>query len=387
MHRKNLKIWASAATLCAVAGVSGAAIGLSGLMSAPAGTAEQIAAADTAPRSDAPYDLTCEGLERPVAVNTLLPRLSWKLPVDWKSQSAYELLIGTDSLALLNGGTTDLWSTGKVESQQSVNVEYAGDPLLPGIQAYWRVRLWNQDGDPSAWSDVSRFGVGYIDGNEMPGEFIGMGKGASGREPAKYIVIPNRVYTDMANYRYNTEQYLEGIDFPTEYFGYSTVDKIHWDSDDIDRVEVHLNVRTAADATVGKSYRMEILTGDEGDSYAQYASSLGYCTGTDKNLFDNGTFDSNDAGRYTPAGACQPGDEDKYGDQVRDLGPSIHKRFEGAFAPITITAGEGGTEEVEADVPEGKAEYFNLKGIRVQNPRHGIYIRRTGSKTEKVVIR
>lgn len=388
MHRKNLKIWASAATLCAVAGVSGAAIGLSGIMEAPA------AATGSA---DAPYDLKCESLVRPIAVNTLSPRLSWKLPADWKSQSAYELQVGTDSLALAQGGATDLWATGKVESDKSVNVEYAGDALVAGIQAYWRVRLWNQDGTPSSWSEVSRFGVGYIDGNDMPGEFIAMGKGASGKEPMKYIMIPNRVYTGMANHRYNTEKYLQGIDYPVEYFGYSTVERIYWDSDNIDRVEIHLNVKTAADAEVGKDYRLEILSGDEGNHYIHYAQAmppfypyptLDYSTNSDNRLFENGTFDSDDAGRYTPAGPYRPGDEDKFkADEIKTLGNSIHNRFSGSFSPITITAGSGGIDKVADDNDKTSVEYFDLKGIRVENPRHGIYVRRTGNKIEKVVIR
>ena len=37
----------------------------------------------------------------------------------------------------------------------------------------------------------------------------------------------------------------------------------------------------------------------------------------------------------------------------------------------------------QADAP---AEYYNLQGIRVANPAHGIYIERRGSKATKVLI-
>lgn len=382
LKRKN-KLWASAAALCAVAGASAAAIIMGG---APHGVPGD---------GNCAYDLKCEGLERPIAVATLAPRLSWKLPDGWKSQSAYELQVGTDSIAVANGGESDLWGTGRVESQQSVGVEYAGDALTPGIQAYWRVRVWNEAGEPSAWSKVGRFGVGYIDGNEMPGEYIGMSSGSSGNQPQKYLMIPNRVYTGIANHRYNREEYLDGIDYPVEYLGYSTVDKIHWDSDEIDRVEIHLNVKTSPDAIAGKDYRLEILSGDEENSYYQYVgnpviysdATFNYSVNSDSRLFENGTFDSNDAGRYTPAGPYKEGDDEIYAaDRIKDLGPSIRQRFGGKFSPIRITPAQGSTDEIPAD-GNAKAEYFNLKGIRVESPRNGIYIRRTGNKIEKVVIR
>ena len=36
---------------------------------------------------------------------------------------------------------------------------------------------------------------------------------------------------------------------------------------------------------------------------------------------------------------------------------------------------------------DGDAEYFNLIGVRVENPSNGLYIKRQGGKTEKVIIR
>ena len=39
------------------------------------------------------------------------------------------------------------------------------------------------------------------------------------------------------------------------------------------------------------------------------------------------------------------------------------------------------------DKDNADTEYYNLQGIRIANPVSGIYIRRTGSRTEKVIIR
>lgn len=45
-----------------------------------------------------------------------------------------------------------------------------------------------------------------------------------------------------------------------------------------------------------------------------------------------------------------------------------------------------GVEDVMAEDADAPAEWFNLQGIRVANPENGIYIRRQGSKVEKVVL-
>lgn len=45
-----------------------------------------------------------------------------------------------------------------------------------------------------------------------------------------------------------------------------------------------------------------------------------------------------------------------------------------------------GVEDVMAEDADAPVEWFNLHGIRVANPENGIYIRRQGSKVEKVVL-
>lgn len=56
---------------------------------------------------------------------------------------------------------------------------------------------------------------------------------------------------------------------------------------------------------------------------------------------------------------------------------------------ITVTIGakdqETGVEVIEAE--EGDAEYFNLQGVRVQNPERGIYIKIANGKASKVLVK
>ena len=44
-----------------------------------------------------------------------------------------------------------------------------------------------------------------------------------------------------------------------------------------------------------------------------------------------------------------------------------------------------GIEETIADYAEGE-QYYNLQGVRVVNPEHGLYIKRQGGKTSKVIL-
>lgn len=46
-----------------------------------------------------------------------------------------------------------------------------------------------------------------------------------------------------------------------------------------------------------------------------------------------------------------------------------------------------GTAEIEADNTNAPVEYFNLQGVRVNNPENGVYIRRQGSDVQKVLVK
>ncbi|MCR5709463.1 MAG: glycoside hydrolase family 78 protein [Bacteroidales bacterium] len=118
------------------------------------------------------YDLRCEGLQEPLGIDSPLPRFSWKIrcgkPVE---QAAYEIQ-AAGSPGLLDSGTPDLWTSGKVESADQVMVPYGGQPLQTRTLAWWRVRVFSSDGTASPWSEPQRFGTGVFDGT-MAGSYIG----------------------------------------------------------------------------------------------------------------------------------------------------------------------------------------------------------------------
>ena len=121
------------------------------------------------------YDLRCEDLTSPLAIDSTQPHLSWKIKADAAAtmQTHYEIMVATSEKALRRD-EADLWSSGKVASDESVMVPYAGKPLSSRTLAYWKVRVWDNYGNVSAWSDVQRFGVGILTAEEWQGEYIGL---------------------------------------------------------------------------------------------------------------------------------------------------------------------------------------------------------------------
>jgi alpha-L-rhamnosidase len=121
------------------------------------------------------YELKCENLINPNAIDNTVPHFSWKVkcPNGGAQQRCYEIQVASDSLRL-SAGNADLWNTGKFVSASSVMVPYGGIALSSRSLYYWRVRVWNSNDEASAWSDIARFGVGILDKSEWTGTYIGL---------------------------------------------------------------------------------------------------------------------------------------------------------------------------------------------------------------------
>ena len=107
-----------------------------------------------------PDDLMCELLAKAglVAVTDATPELSWgfKDAEPGDRQTAYQVQIATTT-ELFKTDAPDLWDSGRVESDRSLYVTYAGKPLPPGGTVYWRVRVWNGRRHVGDWSQVRAF--------------------------------------------------------------------------------------------------------------------------------------------------------------------------------------------------------------------------------------
>ena len=110
------------------------------------------------------YDARCESQVCPLGVDSQKPRFSWKLSSDVRraGQTAYQILVA-DSESLLKKGVGNVWDSGKVKSDVSVNVVYGGQPLKASTKYYWKVRVWDNNGSESSWSKVNRLQTGLLD--------------------------------------------------------------------------------------------------------------------------------------------------------------------------------------------------------------------------------
>ncbi|MDR0697718.1 MAG: family 78 glycoside hydrolase catalytic domain, partial [Tannerella sp.] len=120
------------------------------------------------------YDLRCENLTDPLAIDNTQPHLSWKIKAPGNErQHAYRIIVSSDSTALSND-SGDLWDSGIVESPQSVMVPYQGDGLASPSLAYWKVKIWDNRGNESSWSPVKRFGIGILNESDWNAGYIGL---------------------------------------------------------------------------------------------------------------------------------------------------------------------------------------------------------------------
>ena len=132
-----------------------------------------------------PDRLRCEYRVDPLGIDTPCPRLSWTLIADSSSrsqcQTAYQILVAS-SEALLDRDKPDLWNSGKVSSDETIQIEYAGRRLASRAKCYWKVRVWDREGTASAWSEAATWEMGLIDAADWKATWINDGKPVSASE-------------------------------------------------------------------------------------------------------------------------------------------------------------------------------------------------------------
>lgn len=107
-------------------------------------------------------NLLTENRTNPIGIDVQQPRFTWQLVSDKRNtvQSAY-------AIQVLSGKSV-VWNSGTVEGSQSVQVAYGGPALQSNIKYSWKVRVWDNDGQPSEWSAPAFFQTAIM--NEADGK-------------------------------------------------------------------------------------------------------------------------------------------------------------------------------------------------------------------------
>ena len=127
--------------------------------------------------------LRCEYLSNPLGIDVEKPRLSWTMAPGprGRGQSVYQVLVAS-SLENLRQDKGDVWDSGRIRSDQTAFVAYAGRPLASGAQAWWKVRVWDQAGQVTPWSAPAHWSMGVLRDSEWYGRWIGLARPADVKE-------------------------------------------------------------------------------------------------------------------------------------------------------------------------------------------------------------
>jgi hypothetical protein len=109
------------------------------------------------------YDLRCDAMENPLGVDSAPPKLSWKLASDEHDQlqTAWQVLVASTP-EMLSTDKGDVWDSSRQDGDAQIGVPYAGRALRSSEQVFWKVRAWDRNGRPSAWSAPATWTMGLL---------------------------------------------------------------------------------------------------------------------------------------------------------------------------------------------------------------------------------
>ena len=209
----------------AAAGVFSLALGvltLTGATTASALPSRQ--AAPPAPATPTVGSLTTDHSTDPLGIDDSHPQLGWVITSAARgvSQSQYEIRVAHDENGLASGRDL-VWDSGTVHSAQSFDVSYAGPALASQTRYYWQVRVRDNDGRLSPWSQPAWFETAFLDPSQFQGSWITSPKSAGGSElllRKDFTLAGSQVIT-------RARLYVAGLSYPYLYVnGHSVTDDV-----------------------------------------------------------------------------------------------------------------------------------------------------------------
>jgi alpha-L-rhamnosidase len=118
-------------------------------------------------------DLSCDHKVNPMGIDNSKPRLSWKISGSGNNilQTAYSIRVATDTK--FSSGKIS-WESGKIASGESILIPYGGSELKSGVKYFWQVRIWDNKGKASKWSETASWEMGLLAESDWKAKWIEM---------------------------------------------------------------------------------------------------------------------------------------------------------------------------------------------------------------------
>ena len=143
--------------------------------------------------------LEVNGRVDPLGLDDASPELGWRLESDARgaAQTAYRVLVASTP-EVLAGDRGDLFDSGRVEAAAAGGIEYRGEPLRSRQAVHWKVKLWDEGGEPTEWSRPARWEVGVLE----PGDWS---------EGVRWITDPELLKWRRGKLGYRSQDADEGV--------------------------------------------------------------------------------------------------------------------------------------------------------------------------------
>ncbi|MDR8390908.1 glycoside hydrolase family 78 protein [Aliifodinibius sp. S!AR15-10] len=148
-------------------------------------------------------EMKTEYTDTPLGIDAEHPVFSWN--ADVTRQTAYQVGVGENEIDLQQGENLH-WDSQKVESDLNVGVAYRGPELESGQRYYWQVRVWNEEGEATEWSQPSWFEMGKLDSSDWQAKWI------SGPERRTSPLTPEEGRADDADIK-NSDEFCRPVEW------------------------------------------------------------------------------------------------------------------------------------------------------------------------------
>ncbi len=134
--------------------------------------------------------LKCDYHVNPIGIGVAQPQLSWQIIAEENNffQQAYEIRVA-ESEENLSKTSKLVWTSGKVNSSESVNVIYGGPSAKSGQRIWWQVRIWDAKNKATSWSEPAYWEMGLLNASDWKANWIRLGQ-----EPDNLVSRPSQYF-------------------------------------------------------------------------------------------------------------------------------------------------------------------------------------------------